>query len=50
MELGCDLAQGFYMAAPMAADELEKWLKESIWGLPTGNGANGKDERLARTV
>jgi len=31
--LGCDTAQGFYMAKPMPADELEQWLKESQWGL-----------------
>ncbi len=31
--LGCDIAQGFYMAKPMPADKLEKWLKESRWGL-----------------
>ncbi|MDH5191139.1 MAG: EAL domain-containing protein [Gammaproteobacteria bacterium] len=31
--LGCDTAQGFYMAKPMPADELERWLKESQWGL-----------------
>jgi diguanylate cyclase (GGDEF)-like protein/PAS domain S-box-containing protein len=49
-ELGCDLAQGYYMARPMAADRLEKWLRESSWGLPTGNGSAAQTEHLARTV
>ncbi len=49
-ELGCDLAQGYYMARPMAADRLDKWLRESSWGLPTGNGSAAQTEHLARTV
>ncbi|MGZ5432323.1 MAG: putative bifunctional diguanylate cyclase/phosphodiesterase [Thermoanaerobaculia bacterium] len=32
-ELGCDLAQGFWIASPMAADELMDWLTETSWGL-----------------
>ena len=27
--VGCDLAQGFFIAAPMAGDEFDRWLKES---------------------
>ncbi|VAW90729.1 Sensory box/GGDEF family protein [hydrothermal vent metagenome] len=30
--LQCDIAQGYYMAKPMPAHELEKWLSESEWG------------------
>jgi EAL domain-containing protein (putative c-di-GMP-specific phosphodiesterase class I) len=32
-ELGCDVAQGFYLSRPLAPDELITWLKESFWGL-----------------
>ncbi len=32
-ELGCDLAQGFWIAKPMAADDLMEWLTETSWGL-----------------
>jgi EAL domain-containing protein (putative c-di-GMP-specific phosphodiesterase class I) len=32
-DLGCDLAQGFWIAKPMAADELMEWLAETSWGL-----------------
>ncbi|MBI3596224.1 MAG: EAL domain-containing protein [Nitrospirae bacterium] len=31
--LGCDAAQGYYMARPMPADDLTRWLHESPWGL-----------------
>ena len=31
-KMGCDNAQGYYMARPMPADELEKWCTESEWG------------------
>jgi EAL domain-containing protein (putative c-di-GMP-specific phosphodiesterase class I) len=33
MEFGCDEAQGFYMARPLASDAADIWLKESDWGL-----------------
>jgi diguanylate cyclase (GGDEF)-like protein/PAS domain S-box-containing protein len=32
-DLGCDLAQGFWIARPMPADELLVWLSETSWGL-----------------
>ena len=30
-EMGCDIGQGFYMARPMPANEVEDWLKNSPW-------------------
>jgi diguanylate cyclase (GGDEF)-like protein len=30
--LGCDHAQGYYMAKPLSAADLETWLAESRWG------------------
>jgi len=32
-DLGCDLAQGYWIARPMAADELMEWLTATSWGL-----------------
>jgi diguanylate cyclase (GGDEF)-like protein/PAS domain S-box-containing protein len=32
---GCDAAQGFYMARPMASSDLGTWLRESPWKLAT---------------
>jgi len=31
-ELGCDLAQGYYLTPPLPPDELMKWLADSKWG------------------
>ncbi|MEQ6340773.1 MAG: EAL domain-containing protein [Gammaproteobacteria bacterium] len=31
--LGCDVAQGYYISRPIPAEELERWLVESCWGL-----------------
>jgi diguanylate cyclase (GGDEF)-like protein/PAS domain S-box-containing protein len=33
VELGCDEAQGYYMAKPMPVEELTRWLSESPWGI-----------------
>jgi EAL domain-containing protein (putative c-di-GMP-specific phosphodiesterase class I) len=33
MELGCDLAQGYWIGRPMSAADLMAWLKETSWGL-----------------
>ena len=34
--LGCDHAQGFHMARPMPAADLDRWLQDSTWAMPTG--------------
>ncbi|HEX6511199.1 MAG TPA: EAL domain-containing protein, partial [Chloroflexota bacterium] len=49
-KLGCDLAQGFYMARPMAVPDLEVWLRESPWGLGSNGHGKPRGEQLARTV
>jgi diguanylate cyclase (GGDEF)-like protein/PAS domain S-box-containing protein len=30
---GCDEAQGYYMSKPLPVDDLNRWLKESPWGM-----------------
>jgi diguanylate cyclase (GGDEF)-like protein/PAS domain S-box-containing protein len=32
-DLGCDLAQGFWISKPVSAGELSQWLVDSAWGL-----------------
>ncbi len=32
-EMGCDLAQGYWISRPVPADKLLTWLTESSWGL-----------------
>jgi diguanylate cyclase (GGDEF)-like protein/PAS domain S-box-containing protein len=32
-DLGCDLAQGYWMCRPLSAPELMQWLVDSSWGL-----------------
>ena len=32
-ELGCDLAQGYWISRPLPADELMKWAVRTSWGL-----------------
>ncbi len=39
VSLGCDLAQGHYISPALPADELEMWLRESVWGV--GNALAG---------
>ena len=34
-DLGCDLAQGFWISKPLPADDLMQWLVRSAWGLKT---------------
>ncbi len=33
--MGCDVAQGYYLARPLPPDALARWLQASPWGLPT---------------
>ncbi|MCI0562215.1 MAG: EAL domain-containing protein, partial [Nitrososphaera sp.] len=33
VNLGCDLAQGYYMCRPLPAAELTKWMSEPPWGI-----------------
>ena len=30
-ELGCDIAQGYYIAKPMRAADVESWVRTSAW-------------------
>jgi len=32
-DLGCDLAQGYYLSPPLTPEDLGKWLNDSQWGL-----------------
>ncbi len=32
--MGCDLAQGYYISRPMAADVLEHWIEQGVWKSP----------------
>jgi predicted signal transduction protein with EAL and GGDEF domain len=32
-EMGCDLAQGYWISRPLPADGLMKWLTDSFWGM-----------------
>jgi diguanylate cyclase (GGDEF)-like protein len=36
-DLGCDLAQGFWISKPVTANELMDWLVKSSWGLHFGS-------------
>ncbi len=37
-DLGCDLAQGYWISRPMKGADLMKWLTESSWGLARVSG------------
>ena len=37
--MGCDEAQGYYMSRPLPAEQVERWLKESPWGIGAPVGA-----------
>ena len=36
-ELGCDLAQGYWMSRPLSAEDLMQWLVDTSWGLKFRN-------------
>jgi diguanylate cyclase (GGDEF)-like protein/PAS domain S-box-containing protein len=37
--LGCDFAQGYHISHPLPAPALERWMKDSPWGLGKSTGA-----------
>jgi EAL domain-containing protein (putative c-di-GMP-specific phosphodiesterase class I) len=36
-DLGCDLAQGYWMSRPLSAEDLMQWLVDTSWGLKFSN-------------
>ena len=36
-DLGCDLAQGYFYTPPIPAEELERWLEKTQWGMTPRN-------------
>ena len=42
-ELGCDSAQGYYMARPLAPNDLLKWLCESPWAYQSTSAISAPD-------
>jgi diguanylate cyclase (GGDEF)-like protein/PAS domain S-box-containing protein len=36
-EIGCDLAQGYFISRPMSAPDLTQWLVDTAWGLTLGS-------------
>lgn len=41
-QMGCDIAQGYYMSPPLRKPELLKWLQESRWGSKTSGQVTDK--------
>jgi diguanylate cyclase (GGDEF)-like protein len=39
IRLGCSIAQGFHISRPLAAEEIESWLRTSHWGSRRGTAA-----------
>jgi EAL domain-containing protein (putative c-di-GMP-specific phosphodiesterase class I) len=35
-EMGCDLAQGYWISRPTNAEEFMQWLVDTSWGLAVG--------------
>jgi EAL domain-containing protein (putative c-di-GMP-specific phosphodiesterase class I) len=35
-DLDCDLAQGYWIARPMPANDFANWLADNSWGLRLG--------------
>jgi EAL domain-containing protein (putative c-di-GMP-specific phosphodiesterase class I) len=40
-DMGCDLAQGYWMSRPLNAEDLMKWLVDTAWGLKFRNPVGG---------
>jgi EAL domain-containing protein (putative c-di-GMP-specific phosphodiesterase class I) len=50
VDLGCDLAQGYFMSPPMSTAELALWLSQPNWGPVPTVRTTVKGRHLARTV
>jgi diguanylate cyclase (GGDEF)-like protein len=46
--LGCDVAQGYHLTRPVAADQLIEWIRKSPWSLEEGGGH--KEEKPVATI
>lgn len=46
--LGCDRAQGYYLARPMSAADAYDWLTESVWGKEPERAAGDRQGRADR--
>ncbi|HVR40959.1 MAG TPA: EAL domain-containing protein, partial [Thermoanaerobaculia bacterium] len=36
-QLGCDMAQGYFMSPPLCSEDLLKWAAESPWATAPGS-------------